>query len=65
MLSWFTYVGIEFVPCAIKTEDQGAIVIRFRNDFMIPLSRREKRGRLDALSATVKVISQSGRCGGH
>ena len=33
-----TYIRVEFIPCPVKTEDQGAIVVRFGNDFKVPLS---------------------------
>jgi hypothetical protein len=57
-----TYVGVEFITSAVKTEHEGAVGVRCGDDFNLVLSFGERRWGLCELSFTVGGVN---RTGGH
>ena len=55
----FTYVSVEFVSGSVKTKDQGAITVRFRNDSIVPLTLQERRWGFGELSVSVGGVEHA------
>ena len=55
-----TYIRVKFVPCPVKTEDQGTIVVRFGNDFKVALSLGEIGWRFSKLPVGIEGVNGAG-----
>lgn len=55
-----TYIRVEFIPGPVKTEDQGTIVVRFGNDFKVPLGLGEVGWRFSKLPVGIEGVNGAG-----
>ena len=61
----FTYVSIKLVAGPVETEDQGAIVVRFGNNLVVPLTSRDGCRRFCEFSVGAGGVDHAGCNRGH